>query len=248
MMKALYRNEMEKLLCRKKYIVFLILDILSSLFLATGQLLTEIFTQGVISTAGLFEDMMLNGFSLYLTFFIPLIALLGCADLFSGEVHDQSLRMLLQRPVERWKIFLAKVLAVFSLAVAYILIHFIVLFFVKLGFGQTAAGTFYALSAYLLDMVPVFVIVAFFALIHQTVRSSGSAVALSLVVYLMFWALGRYADIGAGLIFTEYICWHSMWLGNTLPLIVLLPKMGILCGSGVVFYCFGAELFDRKEL
>lgn len=248
MLKALFCNEMEKLLCRKKYIVFLILDILSCLSLAAGQILTEIFSHGVIPTDGLFDDMLLNGFSLYLTFFIPLIALMGCADLFSGEVHDQSLRMLIQRPVERWKLFLTKVLAVYSLCISYVVLHFIVLFFVKLGFGHTSAGTFYALGAYLLDMIPVFVVVAFFALLHQLVNSSGSAVALSVVVYLLLLVMGRYVDLGTGLLFTEYLCWHGIWLGNTLPIIVLLPKIGILCGSGVVLYCAGLELFDRKEL
>ncbi|MBQ2763652.1 MAG: ABC transporter permease [Firmicutes bacterium] len=248
LLKALYRNEMEKLFYRKKYIVFLVLDVLICLLTAVGQILAEIVTQGAFRTMGFFDDMLLNGFSLYLTFFIPLIALMGCADLFSGEVHDRSLRMLLQRPVERWKLFLSKVMAVFSLCFIYILLHFVILFAVKLGFGQTAAGTLYGLAAYLLDLIPVFVVVTFFALIHQTVHSSGSAVALSLVVYLLLWAVSRYADVGNGLLFVDYICWHSIWLGNTLPLTVLLPKIGILLGSGVVLYCAGFELFDRKEL
>lgn len=248
LLKALYRNETEKLLCRKKYIVFLILDILSCLTVAVGQLLTEIVSHGAIPTAGLFDDMLLNGFSFYLTFFIPLIALLGCADLFSGEVHDRSLRMLIQRPVERWKLFFSKVMAVFTLCAVYILLHFAVLFMVKLGFGHTTAGTFYGLAAYLLDLIPVFVVVAFFALIHQVVNSSGSAVALSVVAYMFLWAVSRYVDIGNGLLFVDYICWHGIWLGNTLPFTVLLPKIGILFGSGVVLYCAGFELFDRKEL
>lgn len=248
MMKALYRNEVEKLLCRKKYLVLWILDVLSCLALAAIQILTEIFSRGVFSSAGLFDEMLLNGLSLYLMAFIPLIALLGCADLFSGEVHDQSLRMLIQRPIKRWRIFLAKVMAVFSLCVAYILLHFAVLFFVKLGFGHTTAGTFYALGAYLLDLIPAFVLVTFFVLLHQIVNASGSAVALSVVAYLLLLAVGRYVNFGNGLIFTEYLTWHSIWLGNPLPFAVLLPKVGILFGSGVVLYCAGFELFDRKEL
>lgn len=248
MMLALYRNEVEKLCCRKKYLVFFILDVLSCLFLAVAQLLTEVLSEGSISTAGLFDDMLLNGFSVYLTVFIPLIALLACADLFSGEVHDRSLRMLIQRPVKRWRIFLAKVMAVFGLCVAYVLLHFIVLFFVKLGFGHTAAGTGYALGVYLLDIFPVFVLVIFFALLHQFVGSSGSAVALSVVAYLLLFAVGRYVNVGNGLLFTEYLTWHSIWLGNMLPFSVLLPKVGILLGSGIVLYCAGFEMFDRKEL
>ena len=36
-------------------------------------------------------------------------------------------------------------------------------------------------------------------------------------------------------VLTEYITWHTMWIGNALPLLVLLPKIGILLGSTVVF-------------
>ena len=177
-----------------------------------------------------------------------MIAVMGCADLFSGEQHDRSLRMLIQRPVARWKIFLSKVLGIFTLCVICVLIHFVSLFLIKLGFAHTLSGTVYALGAYLLDLIPVFVVVLFFALVHQIVGSPGSAVALSIAAYLVLLAAGRYMDLSTGLLFTEYLTWHGIWLGNALPLKVLLPKIGILLGSGVVLYCAGFELFDRKEI
>lgn len=248
MMKVAYRNELEKLLCRKKYFVFLFLDVAACLLMAVVQLLTEIFSQGMISSSGLFDGMLFQGFYIYLMFFVPMMAILACADLFSGEYHDLSIRMVLQRPVARWKIFLAKTAAVFTLCVAYVLVHFIAVFLIKMLFGQTFAGTGYALAAYLIDLVPMLVVVLFFAFLHQLVRSPGSAVALSVAAYLVVVCLGKYVAYAGGIAFTEFIGWHSIWLGVTLPPTVLLPKIGILLGTGVALYCAGYELFNRKDI
>ncbi len=248
MMKAAYLNELEKLFCRKKYLVFLILDALCCLFTAVVQLLTEVFSKGVIDTSSLFDGMLLRGFSFYLMLFIPLVALMACTDLFSGEYHDLSIRMVLQRPVARWKIYLSKCLAVYSVCVLYIAAHFLFMFLVKLCFGQTVAGTGYAMLAYLLDLIPVIVLICFFAFLHQLVKSSGSAVALSVVVYVAILLLGKYANVAGGIVFTEFLTWHSIWLGVTLPFSVLLPKIGILFGTGVALYCGGYELFERKDI
>lgn len=248
MLKAVYLVEMEKLFCRKKYLVFLILDLLFCICSAVGQLFAEIVSRGVLDTSGLFDMMHLNGFSIYQAVFLVLIVLLASSDLFSSEIHDLSIRMLLQRPVERWKIYLGKNAAVFSLVVIYMLAHFVFLFLVKLIFGQTAVGTFSALGTYIIDLVPFIVVVLFFSFLNQLVRSVGSSVALSVVAYLAVMAFGRYANISAGLVFTEFIGWHSLWFGITLPLSVLLPKIGILLGTGMLFYCAGFELFDRKEI
>ena len=248
MIKTLYRNELEKLFYRKKYLVFLILDILSGVVIAVAQMLTNLFTEGAISASTLFDGMLMNGFPLYMALFIPLMAVLGCADLFSGECHDRSLRMLIQRPVARWKIYLGKVLAIYTLCAVYVVAHFVSLVLIKLGFAHTWNGTLFALGAYALDLIPIFAVVAFFAFLHQLVDAPGSATALSLVFYLLLLAVGRYVDLGTGLVFTEYITWHTMWIGNALPPLVLLPKIGILLGSTVAFYCAGFELFDRKEI
>ena len=248
MIKAAYLNELEKLLCRKKYTVFLILDALCCLFTAVVQLLTEVFSKGVIDASSLFEGMLLQGFSFYLMLFIPLIALMACADLFSGECQDLSIRMVLLRPAARWKIFLSKCLAVYSVCVFYVAAHFIIVFLVKLLMGQTTAGTAYALGAYLFDLIPVMVIVCFFAFIHQTVRSEGAAVALSVVAYGVILIMGKYVNLANGLVFTEFLTWHGLWLGVTVPIKVLLPKIGILFGTGVALYCGGYELFERKDI
>ena len=248
MLKAAYLNELEKLVCRNKYVVFLVLDLVFCLLTAVIQLLAEIFSKGVISTFSLFDGMLLNGFTFYSMVFLPFILLMGCTDLFSGEYHDLSIRMVFQRPVARWKLFLAKNAAIFTVVLAYMAVHFVFLVVIKAVFGQTFAGTFYALAAYLIDILPLLVVLFFFAFIHQLVRSSGSAVALSVVAYLVIFFIGRYVSFASGLVFTEFIGWHSLWLGVMLPLPVLLPKIGIVLGTAIILYCAAYELFQRKEI
>lgn len=245
---ASLKNELEKLISRKKYIVFLILDAISCLLLAVGQLVAEIVADGQFDTTILFDDMLISGISPYLMVFIPLMALLATADLFSGEFHDLSIRMVLLRPVERWKLFCAKITAVFGLCVAFIVAHLIFLILVKLIFGHSASGAGYAIAAYFLDLVPVAVLILFFAFLHQLVKSSGSAVALSILGYLALVIFGKYVSFAGGLIFTEYLSWHAIWLGTIPPVTVLLPKIGIILGTATVLYCAGYYLFERKEL
>lgn len=245
---ASLKNELEKLFSRKKYIVFLILDAISCLLLAVSQIVAEIVADGAIDTSILFDNMLISSMSPYLTVFIPLMALLAAADLFSGEFHDLSIRMVLLRPVERWQIFCAKITAVFGLCVAFVFSHLVFLLLVKLIFSHTVSGAGYAIGAYLLDLVPMAVLVLLFAFLHQLVKSSGSAVALSVICYVGLVILGKYVSFAGGLVFTEYLSWHSIWLGATLPVIVLLPKLGILLGTATVLYCAGYYLFERKEI
>ena len=55
--------------------------------------------------------------------------------------------------------------------------------------------------------------------------------------------VGKYVTLPNGLVFTEFLPLHSLWLGVTLPIKVLLPKIGILFCTGVALYCGGYELF-----
>lgn len=245
---ASLKNELEKLVCRKKYIVFLILDAICCLLIAVGQIVAEVVADGQFDTSTLFNDILISGMTPYLMVFIPLMALLAAADLFSGELHDLSIRMILLRPVDRWKIYCAKIIAIFGLCVAFAFSHLVFLFLVKLIFGHTASGFGYAVGAYLLDIVPMAVLVLFFAFLHQLVKSSGSAVALSVVCYIALVAIGKYVSFAGGLVFTEYLSWHSIWLGTIPPLTVILPKLGILLGTATIFYCAGYYLFERKEI
>jgi ABC-2 type transport system permease protein len=245
---ASLKNELEKLFSRKKYIVFLILDAIGCLLLAIGQLVAKIVANGEFDTSILFDDMLTSSMSPFLTVFIPLMALLAAADLFSGEFHDLSIRMVLLRPVERWQIFCAKITAIFGLCVVFVFSHLVFSLLVKVLFSKTVSGAGYAIGAYLLDLVPMAVLVLLFAFLHQLVKSSGSAVALSVICYIALVILGKYVSFAGGLIFTEYLSWHSIWLGATLPVAVLLPKIGILLGTAIVFYCGGYYLFERKEI
>lgn len=245
---ASLKNELEKLVYRKKYIVFLILDAVSCLLIAVTQIVAEVVADGQFDTSILFDDMLVSGMTPYLMVFIPLMALLAAADLFSGEFHDLSIRMILLRPVERWKIYCAKVVAIFGMCIVFTFAHLVFLFLVQLIFGHTVSGFAYAVSAYLLDLIPMAVLVLFFAFLHQLVKSSGSAVALSVVCYIAMVAIGKYVFFAGGLVFTEYLSWHSIWLGTIPPLTVILPKIGILLGTATVFYCAGYYLFERKEI
>lgn len=248
MLKAAYLNETEKLLARKKYLVLLIVDAAFCVFAALARFISLLIGDGVLKSSLVFGDLPIDGISLYFLFFLPLIALLGSADLFGAEVHEKTLRMLIQRPVARRTLFSAKVAAIFTLAAVFAFFHLVVLLLLRLIFDHSLSGAGFAFGAYALDLLPVIVVVLFFALLNQTGAGSASSVALSVVVYLVVVFIGRYVAPFSGLVFTEYLSWHNLWLGSVLPAFALLPKIGILLGSALIFAGGGLILFERKEI
>lgn len=246
MLNILWRNETEKLISHKKYIVLLILDAVVCLVYGLLQLLAGALAGRFSVSGDVFDGMLMVGISFFFLAWIPFIAILASADLFSSEYHNQSIRLLLQRPVSRGQIFFSKCAAVYTLCVAFTVIHYLMLLAVTLVFGGSMASAGTAVAAYLLDLIPLITVIFFFALLHQIITSPGSATAVSLALFLICLCLSRYVA-GAGMfLFSGYLTWHTLLLGASLPLLTLLPKIGILAGSALIFSCAGYELFRRK--
>ena len=102
-------------------------------------------------------------------------------------------------------------------------------------------------KACVLDLIPMAVLILFFALINQLVKGSSLTVLLCVVCYVALVVFGTYMPSVGGLVFTGYLRWHNLWIGVTLPFLSLLPRIGLLAGYGLVFGCGGYLLFDRKE-
>ena len=106
-------------------------------------------------------------------------------------------------------------------------------------------GILTSLGACLLDLIPLAVLVLFFCLINQLVRSS-LTVLLCVVLYIGLLVMGTYLPRW-GLVFTGYLRWHNLWIGIALPFFSLLPRIGLSGGVRPGLGCCGYLLFDRKE-
>lgn len=241
------RNELLKLFARKKYFVFLVIEI--------GICLVAVLAQSAIMRAafdGAAELQLVNLSLSMLTFFIqayiPLVIFMAACDLFASEVQENTLKVALMRPVSRMKVFVSKVLAVTAMAFLYMLVLFLATMLMEAFFGGGVSDFWTGFGAYLLDLIPLFILVLMAALINQLTQNATFAMFLSILIYLALVVAGMFIPQTAGLLFTGYMQWHNVWLGSTLPFHAMASKILLLLGYAVVFFGAGFFFFDRREV
>lgn len=241
------KNEGFKLKKRKKYWVFLILGCVISMASALRLLIANFITGGVVSREAILGGLMNSNLFFVIVLFLPLMAIMASCDLFVAEESDHTIRFSLMRPVRREKLFFSKALAVFLLCAIDLAVIFVVTTLTQLILGGGTRGIASSLGACLLDLIPLAVLVLFFALVNQLAKSASLTVLLYVVLYLGLVALGTYLPSVGGLVFVGYLRWHNLWIGTTLPFLPMLSRIGLLAGYGLVFACGGYLLFERKE-
>ena len=241
------KNELFKLSRRKKYIVFLILGALVCVGSALRVLAADLILDEALPRELLVGGLTGENLLFLLLLFLPLMALMGCCDLFAGEQADHTLRFSLMRPVGKGKLFFSKAAAVFLLCLFDLVVLLAVSAAAQLIMGGGSKGVARSVASGLLDLVPLAVLILFFCLVNQLVKGSGLAVLVCLAVYVALVVVGTYVPAAGGLLFTGYLRWHNLWVGVTLPFKAMLTRIGILAGYGLVFGSCGYLLFDRKE-
>ena len=241
------KNELFKLGRRKKYIVFLILGALVCVGSALRVLAADLILDEALPRELLVGGLTGENLLFLLLLFLPLMALMGCCDLFAGEQADHTLRFSLMRPVGKGKLFFSKAAAVFLLCLFDLVVLLAVSAAAQLIMGGGSQGIARSVASGLLDLVPLAVLILFFCLVNQLVKGSGLAVLVCLAVYVALVVVGTYVPAAGGLLFTGYLRWHNLWVGVTLPFKAMVTRIGILAGYGLVFGSCGYLLFERKE-
>lgn len=250
MLIANLKNELFKLRRRKKYWVLLIIGCAVSMASALRLLIANFITGGNMAAEAreaLLGGLMNSNLFFILLLFLPLMAVMAASDLYVGEEADHTIRFSLMRPVAKEKLFFSKALAVFLLCAFDLAVLYIVTTLTQVVLGGGTRGIASSLGACLLDLVPLAVLILFFALINQLVKGSSLTVLLCVVLYLGLLALGTYMPSVGGLIFVGYMRWHNLWIGTTLPFLAMLTRIGLLAGYALIFACGGYLLFERKE-
>jgi ABC-2 type transport system permease protein len=138
-----------------------------------------------------------------LTFFIqvyiPLIIFMASCDTFSTELQDGTIKAVLMRPISRLKIFLSKITAVMMLAVAYLASLFIVTVLLEAIFSGGIKSFWVSFGAYLLDIVPLFILLLMAVLVNQLTKSSTLAMFVLILVYVLLSVIGIFIPQMSGL-------------------------------------------------
>ena len=246
---AAYHNELSKLFWRKKYIVFLVIGIFICILWA---MLGNVVSGFIGRQGGLFISLMPTPMAVlpfFLQILIPLLIFMGVTDLITTEGTEKTMKAMIYRPVERWKLYMGKLLAVLTYAAIYLACVFIVSMVLNqiLGRALSPGEIFIAFASYAVTIPPLAVLVSFAALVALFGRSGTLTMFILVVVYMVMSILPVVFPIFTELLFTSYLGWHRLWIGALPDASRLIHMLIIVLSYGVVFFTAGSLLFDRKE-
>jgi len=249
MLYASYRNELTKLLRRKKYIVFLIIGaIICVLWAVLGGLASgALGRMGGIAINLTPTPMGALGF--FLQVLIPFLIFMGATDLITMEAAEGTMKGMICRPVERWKLYAGKLLAIMTYAAMYLAMVFAVSAILNQMMGRPLGLTEFivSFSSYMLAMPPLAVLATFAAVVALAGRSGSLTMLLLIASYLVMNILPVLFPIFGEILFTSYLGWHRLWIGVLPQGFRLVHIISILLGYGAVFFIAGTLIFDRKE-
>ena len=212
-----------------------------------------------ISREGMIYDPSVGSIALLLTVIVA-------AGIVATEFSQGTIKMLLTRPVKRWKIMTSKYLAILLFGVLLMIIGFVTtilsaFIFFPSGGGQALAisgGTVVEVSIWghglymlLLSFVNVIITATFAFMIGSVFRSSGMAIGLSLFIYftgnVIVVLLSRF-EVVKYLLFThmDVTMYESNFVINddlTLPF-----SLAVLAVYLVVFLIVSYSVFTKRDI
>lgn len=238
-------NELQKLLAKKKIIILLILIVpicfLAAYFITSIQVKLIFISMSSVS----FPLMVLSVFT---NIFLPLFIFMAASELFSGEIADKTLKLVLTMPISRLKVYISKIV-VLSI---YIFINLLVLFLIStisaLWLNVGVINIYNVILSYLIDIIPAVILGIFATFIVQFFKSSSSALVSCILVFI---CLRVAALLNSGLnnnIFTSYLNWYSLWFRGISNILKTGNIFLLMISYGIIFFTLGYYLFDKREV
>jgi ABC-2 type transport system permease protein len=117
---------------------------------------------------------------------IPLFTAFICIDVFGGEFADNTIKQTLTGPASRYKIFIAKILAISTFIIADLLFIMTASFFASFLINGTTMNIVKILTAYLVSFLPMLVFALAVIVISNTAKGTTSAFMFSVLLFLVF--------------------------------------------------------------
>lgn len=240
-------NELEKLYKKKKVLVAVLLSLA---VIVIGQLVIVGVRSGFgLRGAGSVEFPMLV-LSVVVNSILPLFTALVTIDSFSGEFTQNSMRITLTRPVSRFKVYSAKLLAIviFILGALLLLLVFSMLAGFIFNTNSATLDSFgKTVFSYLVSLFPLTVLALAIALLANIFKSGIAVFFVSILVFLVLEVLGVLFSQYSSLFLTTQLDWYNLFLVNSFPFIKILRQFLIMLGSAIMLFTAGFYIFDKKE-
>ena len=240
-------NEIEKLYKKKKALAAVLLSLA---MIVIGQLIIVGVRSGFgIRGTGSVEFPMLV-LSFAVNSILPLFTALVAIDSFSGEFSLNSMRITLTRPVSRFKIFTAKIVAIVLFILAMLLL--LLVFSMLAGFiFNTNSATLDSLTrtvfSYFVSLLPMVVLALGIVFLANLFKSGISVFFVSILAFIALKVLGVIFSRYSSLFMTTQLDWYNLFMVNSFPLGKIVRQFLIMVGSGIMLFTAGFYLFDKKE-
>lgn len=240
-------NELQKLFLKRKILVLLIL-VAAACFIPAF-FITSIQTRLIfISLSSISFPLMV--LSVFTNVFLPFFIFMAASELFAGEVGSKSLKLVLLRPISRFKVFASKNIALSIYIIINLLVVFIVsvLSCVVLNQGSALQNISLITFAYFIDVIPAIILAVFSSFLVQFFRSSTSALTACVLLYIVVRILSLFIGGLNNAVFTSYLNWYSIWHFSGAGFLKAINIFFMILAYGIIFFTLGYYLFDKKEV
>ena len=243
--KASFTNELEKIWKRKKFVAAAIISLFT---IVLGQIIVVLIRKfsGINLAGG--ANFPLLVLSIFSHTFIPLFGIFVAADLFSGEISSNTLKLSLSRPVSRFKIFSSKV----SALGVFVLFHLFFSMLTALISTVIVSGMnidfLTIIVAYLVSFFPVFIFVLVAVLLSNLLKSPTSVFMLSIVSFLVLWALGILFSSYSSFFIIPLFNWYTFFTGSFVNLAKVVRTIIIILSMGGLLFSAGYFIFEKRSV
>ncbi|MEN6328373.1 MAG: ABC transporter permease subunit, partial [Syntrophomonas sp.] len=174
------------------------------------------------------------------------------SDIFAGEIAERNLKIVLVRPITRFKVFVSKNMAIgcaliITLAIVFLFSSICSIFLGAAG-REFFKGLAYAAEAYIVAIVPMISLVAVVSFVAQFFKNSSGALTTSIILYIVLMLLPAVFPQAYTILLTSYTNWHVLWLGSTVSSAKLIYAFLIMLSNCLIFFAAGFYLFDARDL
>ena len=244
-LKAAYINEIYKISKKKKVIVASILSFLAVFIAAIIVYSLNNFAGIRLTGSSEFSILIL---SVLVYTLIPLFTIFVCVDMFGGEFAEGTIKSTLTRPVSRFYVFLAKVLAAGSFILAKLLFIMVLSIIFSIFLKSSSFNVLKVILAYIVEFAPIFVFALLVIVISNITKGTTGAFMLSVLVFLLFMGLGIVFPYYKSFLFTSAFDWYRLFLGSYINFSKIIRVFLILCGYSIMLFGIGYYLFEQKEI
>ena len=245
LLKAAYKNEIMKILNRKKPVILMALSVVFVLGAMSGVYLLNSFSGIRVTGSSEFSIMVL---SILIYTLFPLFTIFICVDMFAGEFADQTIKITLTSPASRLKVFLSKILAAATLILGNLYFVMIISAISSAIINRNFPNLLRIFASYTMAFMPIFVFALVIALISIISKGTTSAFMISIFIFLLLNGLSLVFPNIKSFLFTSNFDWYRLVLGSYINFSKILRVLLILLGYSIMLTAGGCYLFERKDI